>query len=225
MLRLLLLWVCHLLGRGRGGCRLSSLSGRRLGCRLGFLLDGLRHLLKLLDVFAIDEVYSVGVDNSGIVVFALDFEVVSDEADGTAGIHSVGWLVRRISERSWSSAASLVAMVAVASMVSASLATVVEARIVLAMVMLLSVPLIVALVLAVIATALTMHHVLLATHMLLLPRLAPTHVVRILVAPAEVLLGATHVRLVGGTLPVLLTVLVVSGVVLLLVVVLHSRHL
>ena len=84
--------------------------------------------------------------------------------------------------------------------------------------------------LALAAEVLAVHHLLLAAHvvgLLLLPRLllllVPTHVVRLLLEATRVV--TAHVGLLlGVVLPVvhLLAILVVSGVVRLLIVVLHS---
>ena len=49
--------------------------------------------MKLLDIFTINEVDSVGVDNTGVVRLRLDFEIIRNQTDWTAGILLIPRLV------------------------------------------------------------------------------------------------------------------------------------
>ena len=81
LLSLLFLGIGHDCSRFRlrGGGSSVALGGRLLGWGLGSL-SGCRHghLLHLGNIFTIDEIHSVSVYDSTVIVLALNFEVVGD---------------------------------------------------------------------------------------------------------------------------------------------------
>ncbi len=81
LLSLFFLGIGHDRGcfRLRGGGSSVALGGRLLDWSLGGL-SGSRHghLLHLGNIFTIDEVHSVGVNDSTVIVLALNFDVVGD---------------------------------------------------------------------------------------------------------------------------------------------------
>jgi len=48
------------------------------------------HLLNIIEILAIDEIHRVGVDDSGVIRLALDFEIVRDEVNGASLILHMG---------------------------------------------------------------------------------------------------------------------------------------
>ena len=73
-------------GLCRSSCRLGALGGRALlsRCRLGH-----RHLLMQFNVFTVDEIHRIGVNDPRMIGLALDFEIVRYEADWTPGVLQV----------------------------------------------------------------------------------------------------------------------------------------
>jgi hypothetical protein len=197
------------------------------------------------NIFTVNEIDSVGVNNSTVIGLALNFEVVGDQADGASGIHSVGRLEGRVAELATSSASApttaLVATVALIVAIGApSLAAAIWAIALVIVATTAALPLVVVASLVMptlveITISTTAHELLLrgstATHVVLLLLLLPGLMALIALVGVEatlvvLVLATSHVLLAGGTsLPVLLLVLVVSGVVVLLIVVLHSYEL
>ena len=206
------------------------------------LSRGLRHgLLIGLDVFTINKIDSVGVDNSTVIVLALDFKVVSNQVDGTARVHRMLRFERRVAKvattatpavtlvtsATWA-AATTTLIVGPSTLGTAIGAVLVAAIILLAatatsMLPLLVAPLVLALIAAttaVIVTGSSSTHVVLLL-LLLLPRLALAHV-RIVASLVVVVLVAPAHMVLRGALPVLLAILIVSTAIRWLIVVLHS---
>ena len=246
LLRLLLLRVGDVEISGQVGSELGAVGRRALSgscCGLsgsgGLSLGGLGlQSLELVDILAVDEIDRVSVDNSRVIRLALDFEIVRYKADGTAIIASVVRLEGRVAElaaasvataTTWvlievASAALAIAMALIVVATAAAgiimggliapmpLATTTAAAVVLVVVASLA---------AVAASATSVHHLVLATHvvLVLVPGLVAAHVLMVAGAASVVVLAA-HVGLVGGSLPVL-AILVISLVVWLVIVVVH----
>jgi len=198
-----------------------------------------------LDILAIDKVHSVGVNNSTVIVLALNFEVVRNEVDRTTGIHSVGRFEGRVAELATSTAsaaaATSIALVSTAATTVVGAITtlttaVLGAVILLVVVLMTTIPLISTLVVTLVIVTTTTSHVLLlliaaslvvGLLLLLLPGLMASRVA--LVGPESslvvgLLLLPAHV-LLGGTLPGLLLILVLSRVAVVLLIVLHLQRL
>ena len=245
LLRLLFLRVGDVEISGQVGSELGAVGGRALsgscsglGGSSGLSLSRLGlQSLELVDILAVDEIDRVSVDNSRVIRLALDFKIVRYEADGSAIVTSVVRLEWRVAELTAASVATATTWVLIeiasATLVTA-MALVVIATAAAGIIMgglIASVPLaattaavvlvVVASLAAVAATASSVHHLVLATHVMLVlvPGLVAAHVLMVAGAASVVVLTA-HVGLVGGSLPVL-AILVISLVVWLVIVVVH----
>ena len=179
-----------------------------------------------------------------MVVLTLNFEVVGDQVDRPARVHCMLRFERRITEVTSTTATTAVALAtrtttATAAIRATTLATTVRAiattcaaSLILTLALTTMPLLMMALTLAtVIATttlasvelllATTHIMVLLLVVLLLLPGLALAHVLWVASSLVMVVHLTTPIHVGWGSLPVLLTALVVSAVVRLLIVVLH----
>ena len=203
--------------------------------------NGHRHgdLLNDLNVFSVDEIHRVGVDDARVVRLAFNLEIVRNQTNGTLGVLGVGWpkgLAAECTSAATATTRGSTALVATATLVVVIGSTTLVAAaltatlVVLVMLLAAAIPWLLLVSLVKLSMRLVVALILLV---LLLPGLLALHMLLGLEATLVVLLvlrrTAAHVRLLGGALPVLLPViLVVPGrkvVVLLHIVVLHLRYL
>ena len=223
------------MGLGRSGAcrRLAALVGllRRSAVRLRRLARE-RHLVELVHIFAIDEIDRVRVDDSRMITLALNLEIVGYEADGATRILCMRRFERRGAEAATASTtASTAAVVASATTatvrtiaLTATAAALIAAIAVVALTVLMATAtaLPVAATTSLVAAAASLaavHHMLLliaASHVLLMPGLLAVAWLEVTFA---VVATASHLLLLGAALPMLLTVLIVSGITPLIVVV------
>ena len=194
--------------------------------------------MELFHIFTIDEIDRISVDYSGMIALTLDLEIVGNEINWTTGILVVGRPERSVTESTPTSSAAAAATATLVATTTATLIrtassssltvvttslvpTVITATVAILLLMASATLPLAALVTTLIATAtLTMHHLLLMAHGLLL--LLPGLLLLATIAGGEATLvvTATHLWLLLGTaLPILLTVLIRSGISRLLVVV------
>ena len=232
------------------GRRSLSLGSLRLGLRHrhrhrhGVLL---RRLIGLGDIFSINEVDSVRVDNTTVVVLALDFKVVSNQHDRPARVHRMLRFERRSAEAASAAStaapaatlvttatgpAALIVVVGPPALSAVIIAVLLVASTTAAVILLLmaaaSVPpllLVATLVLALIAAsmALVAAHVLLWLVLLvllrlLLPGLALAH---LRLEATLVVLRSASPAVLGSAAPLLRAILLVSTSIRWLIVVLH----
>ena len=172
-------------GSGRGlrrrasAARLGALGGRALlrGRRLG-LGRGHGHLLVQLNVFAVDEVDRVGVNDSRVIRLALNFEIVRYEVDWSLGVLEVMGFVGRVAE------VAVAALVLVAVEVAAA-----------ALVELVVAPPALVAAAAVVLVAAVVAAVVLVAATVLLPLLRPAVVLLPVTAALESAVVAPHVEM------------------------------